>query len=246
MTRACLFCGRTPVSSEHAIALWTGEVIPGSGPWTHRHSERHGDEPIREWCKKVPDLKCNVPCERCNNGWMATLEGHAKPILTPMIQGEPTHIEPHKLELVSFWALKTSLTLDRCSDTSRQSIPASEFEALYERKGVLPSAHVWTGKCDTSRGSWFQARTVELDTGDSSTMGYAATLCVGHLVLEVISVALTGPVKLGLKPDLLESLAPIWPRSFKLDWPSTPALKWQEVADLGDRIAASGLRIYPD
>jgi hypothetical protein len=69
---------------------------------------------------------------------------------------------------------------------------------------------------------------------------------VGRVVFQVISVRLSGPVKLGLKPDLLTAVAPIWPRNFKLDWPATPDLSLRDVVDLGDRIAASGLQIYPD
>jgi hypothetical protein len=244
--RACLFCGRTPVSTEHAVALWTGDVIPGSGPWTHRHVEHHGDEPIREWSKGVPDLKCNVPCEPCNNGWMSALEARARPVLTPLIQAKTARLEPHQLELTCFWALKTSLMLDRCNDAQRQNVPISEFREVYEKRSVLPSTHVWIGKCDVSRGSWFQSRTVELDTGDKQTTGYAATLCVGHLVFEIISIELSGRVKLGLKPDVLSVIAPIWPRNFKIDWPVTPAMTMTQVVNLGDQIAASGLRIYPD
>jgi hypothetical protein len=44
---------------------------------------------------------------------------------------------------------------------------------------------------------------------------------------------------------VLTHLAPIRPRGFTLDWPATPDLTWRQVADLGDRIADSGLRIYP-
>jgi hypothetical protein len=42
------------------------------------------------------------------------------------------------LELISYWALKTSLMLDRCSEASRQNIPSSEFKDLYVHKSVLP------------------------------------------------------------------------------------------------------------
>lgn len=243
--RVCLFCGRVPTSSEHAMPLWTGRVIPGNSRWIHRHVERHGDDPIREWTKDAPDLKCNVPCGPCNVGWMSQLEDRAMPVLTPLIEGRPTRLEPHNLELISFWALKTSLMLDRCSDASRQNIPVQEFSDLYKSQSVLPSAHIWIGKCDAARGSWFQARTLDLDTGDRTTRGYGATLWVGHLVFQVISIPLSGNVKLGLKPDVVAVIAPIWPRSFKLDWPATRDLSLTEVVDLGDRIAASGLRLYP-
>ena len=54
-----------------------------------------------------------------------------------------------------------------------------------------------------------------------------------------------GPLDLILKPGVREDLAPIWPRGFKLDWPTTPDLTLRQVIDLGDRIAASGVRMVP-
>ena len=65
-------------------------------------------------------------------------------------------------------------------------------------------------------------------------------------MFEVISIELSGRVKLGLKPDVLSVIAPIWPRNFKIDWPVTPAMTLTHVVNLGDQITASGLRIYPD
>jgi len=243
--RACLFCGSTPLSTEHGMPLWTGKVIPGSGPWIHRHVEYQGGRPIREWRKNVPDLKCRVLCEACNNGWMSQLERDVKPILTPLIEGQSTRLGPHHLEFLSYWALKTSLMLDRCSEASRQNIPDSEFSDLYSRRSVLPWTYVWLGKCDRARGSWFQARTLDMDTKDALTRGYGATLWVGHAVFQVISIQVRGPLKLVLKPDVTKDLSPIWPRSFKLDWPAAPDLTLPQVVDLGDRIADSGVRMVP-
>jgi hypothetical protein len=65
-------------------------------------------------------------------------------------------------------------------------------------------------------------------------------------VFEVISIEVSGRVKLGLKPDVLSVIAPIWPRNFKIDWPATPGMILTQVVNLGDQIVASGLRIYPD
>jgi hypothetical protein len=243
--RSCLFCGATPVSNEHAIPLWTGDAIPGSGPWVHRHVERHDDDPLRQWKKKVPDLKCRVPCKSCNNGWMSQLERNVKPVLTPLIQGRPTRLELHHLSLISYWAVKTSLMLDRCSDSSHQNIPASEFKELFVEKSALRWNYVWLGRCDAARGSWFQARTLDMDTNDAVTRGFGATLWIGHAVFEVISIKLRGPLDVILKPDLRNDLAPIWPRGFKLDWPNTPELTLRQVVSLGDRIAASGIRLVP-
>ena len=243
--RSCLFWGATPVTSEHAIPLWTGNVIPGTTPWIHGHKERQGDNPIREWMKSVPDLKCNAACEECNQGWMSKLEDRAKPVLTPLIQGTPTRLEPHVLETICFWALKTILMVDRCSDAGRQNLPATLFSELFAIQNVLPTAYVWIGRSNVARGSWSQNRTLDLNYGEAATSGFGGTLWIGHVVFEVIAVELAGPVRLGLKEDMLVHMAPIWPRSFKLDWPATPDMTADHVFNLGDKIAESGLRLHP-
>jgi hypothetical protein len=133
--------------------------------------------------------------------------------------------------------------LDRCSEANHQNIPAAEYTDMYRLKTVLPATHVWLGKCEVAKGSWFQARTVEMDPDGEPAPGYGATLWIGHLVLHSIAVPPT--LKIGLKPDVLDALAPIWPRGFKLDWPATDALSLDQIVGLGDRIAASGIRMYP-
>jgi hypothetical protein len=176
---------------------------------------------------------------------MSQLERDVKPLLTPLIRGRPTRLQPHHVELISYWVLKTSLMLDRCSEASRQNIPASEFTDLYARKSVLPWNYAWLGRCDIARGSWFQARTLDMDTKDAVTRGYGATLWIGHAVFQIISIKIKGPLDLILKPDVRTDLSPIWPRGFKLEWPATPDLTLRQVVDLGDRIAASGIRMIP-
>ena len=150
----------TTVTNEHAIPQWIGAVLPGDGPWRHGHTERHGDEPMRGWVKGGPDLKCKAACRTCNGGWMSQLEGRAKPVLTPVFQGYPSRLGPHDLELIAYWALKTVLMLDRCSDADHQTIAKAEYAAVYTAQTVLQSTHVWLGKCEVARGSWFHARTV--------------------------------------------------------------------------------------
>jgi hypothetical protein len=222
--RVCLFCGGAPVSQEHAIPEWVGDVLPGEGRWVHGHTERHVDQSIRQWTTNGPDLKCNVPCQVCNTGWMSRLEDRAKPVLTPLFQGHPRQLAVHDLEVISYWALKTTLMLDRCSEASHQNIPAAEYAAMYKRKALLPATHVWLGKCEVAKGSWFQARTVEMDPENAPTPGYGATLWIGHLLVQILSIAVPPTLKIGLKPDVLDALAPIWPRGFKLDWPATDTL----------------------
>ncbi len=122
---------------------------------------------------------------------------------------------------------------------------ACEYTAMYRLKAVLPATHVWLGKCEVAKGSWFQARTVEMDLDGESAPGYGATLWIGTPCAPNPLDRRPADLKIGLKPDVLDALAPIWPRGFKLDWPATDALSLDQIVGLGDRIAASGIRMYP-
>jgi hypothetical protein len=58
----------------------------------------------------------------CHEEWTAQLEDRAKPVLVLLIRGRPTRIGPGELEVIAFWALKTSLMLE--NRTSRAEVPA--------------------------------------------------------------------------------------------------------------------------
>lgn len=59
---------------------------------------------------------------------------------------------------------------------------------MLKAQAPLPSTHVWLGKCVAAQGSWFQARTLDMDTGDALAHSYGATLWVGHAVFQIISI----------------------------------------------------------
>ena len=77
-------------------------------------------------------------------------------MLTPLLVGDNRRLEPHQLQLLTFWALKTALMLDKCSEASMQNIPIAQYPELYAIQGVLSSTHVWLGACNAARGSWCQ------------------------------------------------------------------------------------------
>ncbi|MEI2698808.1 MAG: hypothetical protein V9E94_10835 [Microthrixaceae bacterium] len=94
--RRCVFCGGARMSREHAIPQWVGEVLHGaageSGDWTTWYA--FGT--LSENCERRHPAESNRPtvvvkrvCRDCNSGWMADVEGEAKPILEPMINGKP-------------------------------------------------------------------------------------------------------------------------------------------------------------
>jgi len=56
-----------------------------------------------------------------------------------------------------------------------------------------------------------------MDPDNEPASGYGAMLWIGHLVFQILSIAVPPTLKIGLKPDVSAAVAPIWPRGFKLD-----------------------------
>lgn len=116
--RRCVFCGSARMSREHAIPQWVGEVLHGaaeSGDWTTWYAfgtpsenceRRHPAESNR------PTVVVKRVCRDCNSGWMADVEGEAKPILEPMISGKPCMLSLGDQLNVATWATKTAIVLE--------------------------------------------------------------------------------------------------------------------------------------
>jgi hypothetical protein len=51
-------------------------------------------------------------CHNCNTGWMAKLEALAAPLLTPMISGRPTSLNPVEQIVAATWATKTVMVAE--------------------------------------------------------------------------------------------------------------------------------------
>jgi hypothetical protein len=60
------------------------------------------------------DAEVKRVCKMCNEGWMASIENAAKPILLPVLFGEraAVSLSPEEQTTVATWALKTALISD--------------------------------------------------------------------------------------------------------------------------------------
>jgi hypothetical protein len=113
--RCCIFCGKSPTSSEHIVPAWAGEILtrtqpPPSRPdriVVGRHkrwSEGNNPDVQQEWLNKEgPSFTVKCVCDGCNNGWMSDIEGSAKPILTPMIEDQATTLSNADQESIAKW-----------------------------------------------------------------------------------------------------------------------------------------------
>lgn len=218
---------------EHVLPLWIGEELQVTGGIeTHRGPGTNllfGHEEL--------SVELRAVCEGCNGGWMASLEGRARPILAPMMRNDgPADLSPADLTLAAAWAVKTALLLELATKALRGTAfaPTSHFQELHRTQ--LPPAGVQTWllgvnaaparRLATSFGGW-------LEDASGAKTGYVATFHVGMLGFQVIGqtchgeVANLPPVPV---PDPVQPfLVPVWPSSEHETWPPQAKLPVEQL-----------------
>jgi hypothetical protein len=241
----CVFCGARPTTNEHVFPQWLLDVIPGEGELTHTWAAPEGSASIsREWTNEALDFKANVVCgPDCNSGWMERLETRARPFLEPMIRGRRAMLLPEGARTVAHWALKTALMIDFAQEPEHRSVPASVYQELYSAQDVTPQTFVWVAACEFGAGALARGRTLHLGPGDSDEVGFGATICVGHLVLEIIRVPTEDEKTLEIGGELAASIRRLWPYTNLVSWPPAAVLDREEVSGLGTLIERSPTRL---
>src|SRR4051812_22801435 len=109
MAFTCAFCGSTkkPRGREHVFPDWLNTIGLDLAPVEY-HVGRLNRVP-RRWTGTPFSATVRAVCDECNHGWMSSLEGSAKPILTPLIHGEVQELPPDVQQLVAAWCFKTAL-----------------------------------------------------------------------------------------------------------------------------------------
>jgi hypothetical protein len=107
----CIFCGGQPTNNEHIWPRWLRPYLPKPKRKTHvSHATLHPDRSDVEFVSRGGDPHdWQVKCvdERCNNGWMRTVEDRAKKIFIRLIGDHQTRItESDQLTLATWIAIK--------------------------------------------------------------------------------------------------------------------------------------------
>lgn len=129
-SRRCVFCGGTPVSSEHVLPKWLRNTPAGAAAFARGAGQTLPPHYIGgfvvnpgpsgrldvswqgyERGVRIPGLQIEVkaPCKPCNNGWMSKLELEAQQVLSPLItDAGPQLIPAEDSAVLRRWALKTA------------------------------------------------------------------------------------------------------------------------------------------
>lgn len=248
-TRACIFCGRTPLTKEHLIGRWAGRFVDRERRNIFQRSDREGEPPqpgdTRRWQANSYDRQARVVCEDCNGGWMSDLETAVSLLLDPeALDGR--QLDPKEQALLATWAMKTALTMDAAQSPHDRVIPF-EVARRFGRDRQLPDgAQVWmasyTGGDDQIPA--FAGLGIDLDDRQNPRRGWrdiaVSTFVVGPFVFQVFSaIRALGSTALERTFSPGPHIARLWPIEDPAIWRHQPGLGGADVIAFSEQITAS-------
>jgi hypothetical protein len=243
----CVFCGSdVKLSREHVFPQWLRNLFPdlGDGEYLRRlvtfSTDQHHQRPGPPFDFVVRDV-----CTDCNTGWMHDLEEEARPILTPMLLGEPRVLTAVEQHIVATWATKTMLTMQGTNIGRERIAPLEGYRWFYEHRTPLPGSHVWLCRY-SDRTRWplsvhqwgFTARPEGegIPTEGEPMNGFGVTYAIGPLAFWLFGVDLPGNPQTQGRSDARHLL--IWPAlGADARWPPKETIEREaELEELARRM----------
>ncbi len=209
----CVFCGRGPLTKEHALPRWLADPLGGHGSVKHAYLEPpDGALPTREWSSRGLDLKVKAVCEDCNGGWMNALEGRARPSLYPMIEGGDLQLSAADCETITTWLLKTVLMLQLAEPEQRRMMRADLYRELYSAGRLSRRLQAWVARNDFKAGAASATRGLTIQRGERPPeRSWAHALVLGHLTCVLVDLGVGSARPILVEEPLARALLPIWP-----------------------------------
>lgn len=153
--RFCIFCGSPGLTGEHIWADWLKNYIPREmESYSKASSIIHADRTVAHVKKQGGDphsRKVKVVCGGCNSGWMSQLQERAKPILIPLINGQPTVLDLKKQAIISAWVSMAMIVADLV-DPDKSAVSTADHKYFYEKQMAPLNWAIWIG--DYERDLW--------------------------------------------------------------------------------------------
>lgn len=247
--RFCIFCGKPGLSKEHIFAEWLHPYLPKTEEVNHtsrtvvmqmKHDETH--ERLRSGEGHSGTVR--VVCKSCNNGWMSALQVQVKPLLLPMVLGEPVRLfTKHQTILAAWIAMFVMVVEHRVGDSRVVAVSPRERLDFMTTKQTPKSWKIWIGRYDREKwGPIITHTTAEIasDThngayppGDHpvSPNTHATTFVVGKLFIHVFGSVFPRVVR--QKEIAREAMPRIWPiRDSPVIWPTEITLIDRDADDI--------------
>jgi|SRR5208282_297739 len=214
MPADCLFCDNPSGSKEH---LWAA--------WIHRRKDfgplriKIGNAP--EKIVYDPERKINTVCGKCNNGWMSVLEQRNLPQIGCMLQDLSTPLDVQQQTSLSTWAVKTAMVLDSVKDMQSNPMFYEKAECINMRlnHSIPDRTRIWIGRYSLSGlGAYGTDLGIVVPDGTKIATGFATTIVVGHLAVQILSVH-QHPDHLDKNIDDIKPKKGNWDNMLVLIWP---------------------------
>lgn len=200
-----------------------------AGPVKELHTPPRGDPFIRGSPTTGRARRVRRVCKACNNGWMSRLETAARPILRPMLKGIGRPISQKDQGTLATWAVKTAMMLEFLDTEHMPVIPKEHYHFLKAEQLPPADTAVFLGAYRGGRyDGYYWLQTLRLPDKPESPIrpnAYFATLCVGHVVLQVVGITIPGFTLENRMPNVFTR---IWPAD-------VPSVLWPPRVALGDR-----------
>jgi hypothetical protein len=251
-SRSCAFCGGLSLNREHVWPEWLRS-------FSHHSAGRYqtgivgSTEGLRDWTSTSFNHTVRRVCPDCNGGWMSQLEGQAKPILVPMIQGETRLLSPSEQAVIARSLFKTALAVALTNDHKASQLPSPHYHLLRERGTLPPSSQVWLSRLDApdieagfwvQRFEWWDREVQPERRREAYAFLITALGIVGFgLVFDATNTDGSDLEIMRPGPALLPPVANrIWPPGgqYSVLWPPQRSLSASNLAEIMDAIRHAG------
>jgi len=257
----CIFCGRRGLSKEHIWSEWTYKLVP-KVPGAERDIFVLSSTPIktdlrsRKTMQGSPNvLQVRKVCKyHCNSGWMSALETKAEPLLTPLILGETTTIEPEQQKVVATWLAMKGMVAEF---TRPVDVTTTQEERSLLMNELKPPDH-WRIYIAKQSGNWWRTayyrHTASLSVVRSPIKpvrpfgknAQSVTIGIGALLAHIVSAP--AGIDFNLPAEVRRNVWPIWPTGDQIIWPPPVALNdtdAQTLATAMERTLSATMRWIP-
>jgi hypothetical protein len=158
--KKCIFCDANANSEEHFWSQWMHTLLPQMDSPQHKrqrfdfHPKSGLVEKITKRQGHVHTIRIRTVCKNCNNGWMNQLEQLARPLLTPLIQGDPVALDHEQTSVIARWAALKCMVVEH-TDQQGSITPRADKVAFRDSALIPPYFRIYLAshKCSSRVGS---------------------------------------------------------------------------------------------
>lgn len=197
---SCAWCGSTPLTREHLVPFWLGEVLADAFGDNEGYDfgfefiDSDGSRTTRSHPQRRPEVVVKAVCEECNNGWMSSLEGQVRPFLEPMVRGGDARLAVADQVALARWAAKVAVLLDHYEDGAIV-LGHDDLRQIY-RDGIAPPSYHMRLAFRPEPGSqpfdFYVSGHHAAPTGTTdleaptAPNSFSVTLALGHVVIAIV------------------------------------------------------------